>query len=42
MPVKWTKPAYAAKPLRRGKPKGCKSKGKPANAKAAADKKEAK
>ena len=21
MPVKWTKPAYAAEPLRRGKPK---------------------
>jgi hypothetical protein len=52
MPVKWTRPKNAAddKPKKAAdskrtttsKPKGGKPKGKPANAKAAADKKEAK
>ena len=45
MPVKWTKPKTqptAEKPKGESKPKGGKHKGKPANAKATADKKEAK
>ena len=51
MPVKWTKPKTQPKaekpkgdnkPKGESKPKGGKPKGKPANAKAAADKKEAK
>ena len=45
MPVKWTKPKTqpkAEKPKGDNKPKGGKPKRKPANAKATADKKEAK